>query len=659
MTKRPALLFLAASVALCLVYVSTTARVVGELIPPLDDTFIHFQYARRMAEGHFFSYQAGDGYSSGATSLLWPALLAVGWLVGFREESLYLWALILGTMSLAAAGWYTWRWVTRVSGETTGWIAAAMVLTSGPLCWGSFSGMEVPLFAAAIAAVMEGLGRPDREPGTPAPGGLTWAGVLAAVRPEGALLAGLLALAQVGEGYTATRRIRPASLLWFVPVSLGAVQPVLNLLYTGRLGSASALAKQNPRFEAVSETYLMSFVWDSALWGGYGAHFLGKLALPAFVLFAVGAWTLVLRDVATRRVGPGLLGLTWWVAPMVLLGAVLPIVWHHYRYLQPGLVLFLPIVAIGAAQVDGALASYRRTAQTPIVLGTLAACLAFDGLSWRVLLAKNATDIRGHQVELGRWIAAKLPPEARVATNDIGAITYLGGRRVLDLEGIVSADLLDDALEGEGSTYARLVAMRPDIVAVFPGWFPSTFSAGALTVRRHARLIERTISGGDDLVVATLEPMADVGPSGLVEGERVIDTLDVSDLDDERAHDVIYEDEQPLRGRANTVVAGRYADQPVVDSARRLQGGMSLRVTLTGARRLVGRFGPAEAAARLRVCVDGRDVGIWTLPAIAEGRWSEESFDLPSGGGRVELLPIEVGRAPGGGWHLARLWIVG
>src|SRR5262245_2056700 len=43
---------------------------------PLDDAFIHFQYAKRLASGHFFSYAEGDSYSSGATSLLWPLLLA-------------------------------------------------------------------------------------------------------------------------------------------------------------------------------------------------------------------------------------------------------------------------------------------------------------------------------------------------------------------------------------------------------------------------------------------------------------------------------------------------------------------------------------------------------------------------------------------------------
>src|SRR6266516_835546 len=60
----------------------------GHPAVPLDDAFIHFQYAKRLASGHFFSYVDGEGYSSGATSLLWPMLLAPLYLVGLRDLSI-------------------------------------------------------------------------------------------------------------------------------------------------------------------------------------------------------------------------------------------------------------------------------------------------------------------------------------------------------------------------------------------------------------------------------------------------------------------------------------------------------------------------------------------------------------------------------------------
>ena len=56
----------------------------GEWSAPLDDVFIHFDYARAAAEGHPFEWFAGNGYSSGNTSLLYPFVLAVGYLAGFH-----------------------------------------------------------------------------------------------------------------------------------------------------------------------------------------------------------------------------------------------------------------------------------------------------------------------------------------------------------------------------------------------------------------------------------------------------------------------------------------------------------------------------------------------------------------------------------------------
>ena len=67
----------------------------GEWSAPLDDVFIHFDYARSTALGHPFEWVPGNGYSSGNTSLTYPFVLAFGWLVGFRENQLMIWAAVV------------------------------------------------------------------------------------------------------------------------------------------------------------------------------------------------------------------------------------------------------------------------------------------------------------------------------------------------------------------------------------------------------------------------------------------------------------------------------------------------------------------------------------------------------------------------------------
>ncbi len=71
----------------------------GEWSAPLDDVFIHFDYARAAAEGHPFEWFSGNGYSSGNTSLLYPFVLAAGYLIGFRGGLLMMWAAIVAMTS--------------------------------------------------------------------------------------------------------------------------------------------------------------------------------------------------------------------------------------------------------------------------------------------------------------------------------------------------------------------------------------------------------------------------------------------------------------------------------------------------------------------------------------------------------------------------------
>src|SRR5688572_20857765 len=74
----------------------------GEPALPLDDSFIHLQYARRLAEGHWFSYAPGDAYTPGATSTLWPLLIAPLFLVGLDDLQVIWGVWLLGAVVHAA-----------------------------------------------------------------------------------------------------------------------------------------------------------------------------------------------------------------------------------------------------------------------------------------------------------------------------------------------------------------------------------------------------------------------------------------------------------------------------------------------------------------------------------------------------------------------------
>ena len=114
-SRRRSLFILLLCVALALlvfsIYSRQSARAIGggQVVMPLDDAYIHFQYAHQIAVGQPYVYNPGLPPTSGATSFLYPYLLAVGDLIGFRGLSLGLWAMGIGAVALALAAWLVYR----------------------------------------------------------------------------------------------------------------------------------------------------------------------------------------------------------------------------------------------------------------------------------------------------------------------------------------------------------------------------------------------------------------------------------------------------------------------------------------------------------------------------------------------------------------------
>src|SRR5271155_1067718 len=133
---------LAASAVVGALAVSAILHEAGGPAAPLDDAFIHLQYARGLAGGHFFEYVAGEGYSSGATSLLWPVLLAPFHAIGLRDVSLLWAAWLFGTVAHAGVIVESYRLTHRLAGAAAALGAAAMCALFGAFAWFAWSGME-------------------------------------------------------------------------------------------------------------------------------------------------------------------------------------------------------------------------------------------------------------------------------------------------------------------------------------------------------------------------------------------------------------------------------------------------------------------------------------------------------------------------------------
>jgi hypothetical protein len=150
----------------------------------------------------------------------------------------------------------------------------------------------------------------------------------------------------------------------------------------------------------------------------------------------------------------------------------------------------------------------RRGAQVALVAAYLVLGLATlpggaERYGWAV------QNINAMQVHLGRWVDVHLPGRARLALNDVGAITYFSRREVLDLMGLVTPDILPYRRREEPGVIEYVRERCPDYVIVFPAWFP------ALTARRDllepvyaVRLDRNEVAGAAEMIVYRLRRCA-------------------------------------------------------------------------------------------------------------------------------------------------------
>ncbi|MFH0778490.1 MAG: hypothetical protein V2A71_07640 [Candidatus Eisenbacteria bacterium] len=528
----------------------------GALSMPLDDSYIYFQYARGLSEGRFFRYSEGAQPSTGATSFLYTFLLAAGNSLGIRDDSVVLFAFVLGVSFLFASSLLV---VGLLESLACGRIACAgaalLLIVNAYVAWSYLSGMEVGLFATSVLLTLF-LYERERESGrfhkTSAA-----AAVMGFTRPEGVILALPVALLVYLEsrGTSAVRR----TVLSLVCL-LGISQFYVNWMLTGSAASTGTQAKsvfhtQEPdvlafyvgRFLHLSKDVLLLFLnnFNSLSWGP-GWALVARAFLTCGLATAAAGFLLSKR----YRNSTAFLLASWVVLSVFL--SLVPWAWsvHNYRYQAPFFPIFIVIASAGFGILAG-LVPRRLKFVSSVVLLVLfgATILSFIGATKKMALryAHNCENIFHQQVLVGKWIRANTPGDAVVGLNDAGAIAYFGRRPVFDFVGLVTASQTLAWRSGIGSVVESLEHLSaeelPDILAIYPNWLPFFVTSGIARVelfRAHLEL--NTVCGGSDKVVylpdwdllGTGEPLPDPDE---YRGLMVIDRLDVADLASEASHE--------------------------------------------------------------------------------------------------------------------------
>ena len=635
----------------------------GRLALPLDDSFIYFQYARQAAQGHFLEYNTGAEPTAGATSLLYTLLLVPGFWLGLDGMGIALYALALGLVWLGLSAWLLLLLGRKLSGSFSGWVAALMFLLCGPLLWGYYSGMAIGLFACAILLTLYLYLIEDRR----APLAAT---LLVLARPEGSVLV-LLLIALVAYR-------RALHWQWGVPLGAYVIQALLLAWYTGEAGASGVEAKwrfAEPHGSLPEQIRAVFFDFAEFVKGilagslghqtsvnlyAYDGNYRRMVFAPFIALFVLAELSYRLwSELSERRLGVAALGGAWFVGGVLLTCTLVEYDAHFNRYQQPFLPLYILFAALGLGRLDAVGGEWGRK-----LARGLACFFGLWGLMsvgfFAVAYGENCSDIRNQQVELARFIDAELPPDARVAVNDAGALRYFSGRQTIDLVGLTTAGNSAPWRHGSGSLFERLEAMppdqRPQYFAIFPNWF--NFPEGLFLQPLHRiRVFEPSIIDAEKVLyqahwVPDLSGEAIRNRTILAEGWRVVDKVDVADLASERRHGYQSTVWVPGSGEANLLMALSAADDPqavYIDGGRTVTGGERMEVTLkAGQPATVIMRTVTGIAQHFAVVANGKKIANVELPGGRGRQWLElavgqiTAADV-SGRVEIETQPIHFG----------------
>lgn len=610
-------------------------RAEGEPSVPLDDAYIHFQFARSFASLEPFVYTEGSPPVAGATSLLWPALLAPAFWLGVDGTSIVWVAWLLGFASLGLLTHETHELAKPLLSPWLARAAAGMVPAFGGLVWLAASGMEAVPFAwlwlRSFRRLAEWWEGESTSPFAPGAGRelIVLSLVAPLMRPEGALVSLCVALAFLlrtrgrqrwSVAMALSAMVLPRVILWLgTGSSHTTTSQVKWLLHNPYLDAAELLHQITANLRLLHGTLLNGELWSASVLPN-GVAPIAACALPVLMLTAYR------RD---RRVRGLLIALA-------ALGMWLPttydsFLWNRLRYLWP----FAPAWFIGVGAVCDAFAD--ALARVRPALGRarlLFAAIVLSGLLVKLPtaiddLAESAHAIQQQQVALGRWARQHLPSDALIGVNDTGAIAYFSERTTFDIVGLTTPGQARHWVAGAGSRFEHYERMLPKALPthfiVYPEWFQLQPLLGTWLTERS---VHASILGGVRMVAHRADYSTlgtGTAPTGAWQLEgRLIDELDVADLVSEAEHG--YE-----------LLDARAIDNKIFEASGAVDGGRArrtrerFRLRLEPEGRVLVRVN-TEKPALLELRADGSRLSLARAMGTgnADGGWEELELRLPS-----------------------------
>lgn len=437
----------------CVLYLTYSAFESG-LGFPLDDAWIHQTFARNLAYYGEWSFIVGQP-SGASTGPLWGMMLAIlywlrippvwgTYLFGF----LITWALGIGGLNIGM------RLFTN--SKTRPLVLGLMCTLEWHLVWAALSGMETMLLSLLSLIVFCWL--LDKKNNWWAVGLMI--GLTTWIRPDGLTLVGPALLSLVLRGY------KPKEIFWnsiiFFSGLLVVVLPyfLFNYVVAGDVWPNTFYAKQ-AEYAFLREQEFLSRIGTVSYQIIIG---IGIAILPGLIIEIID----LLKKIDWERIG----ALLWAFGYVVIFAWRLPVAYQHGRYIMP----VMPIIFLmGLAGMLKFLKIDSNKSWQRVLSRSWSAIAGFTLLFFLIFGARSfALDvgvINTEMVEAARWVNKNTPENAIIAAHDIGALGYYGGRKIRDLAGLISPEVIP-FLWDDDRLAQYLDDENVDYLYTFKDWYP-------------------------------------------------------------------------------------------------------------------------------------------------------------------------------------------
>ena len=436
---------------------------------PFDDSWIHLTFARNLVEYGSFSYYKNQLSTSGSTSPVYTLLLSVFYLISKNE---FIISYIIGVIFLSLSV-YALFYLMKIHFSSAMWltvIAALLVAIQPRLNFISVSGMETTMFIFLLVVSLYNYKKKNSTALGVSLGLLLWC------RPDGLILwAAIIVDHLLSQIFILSKEKKLKSRVslkelykpFLIAGGFVGVYLVFNFILSGSpfpntFRSKLATYQHNSRSEFLSRDVIKDFtsfefviIWIPFLISGI-------IIIRDFIKKQYNEFSVYLIFIA------GFIFTYWWL---------LPFSFSFGRYLLPVIPFYIILSVYGIKVI---LEYFARKVKSQAPVNVLGAGYFIAAFILSIVYINSNSDIYSYSckyyndrhVTVGKWIAKNTPENSVVATHDIGSIEFYVNRKLIDMVGLVSPEILDKMDAGFiGFLNRYLTEKKPDYLVILKNWF--------------------------------------------------------------------------------------------------------------------------------------------------------------------------------------------